>query len=33
MPAYGGTLDPGIISQLVPYLSSQPVEVDIATEA
>ena len=33
MPAYGGMLDPSTIWQLVTYLKSQPVAVDIATEA
>ena len=33
MPAYGSMLDENTIWQLVTYLKSQPVPVDVATEA
>jgi mono/diheme cytochrome c family protein len=33
MPAYGGMLDASTIWQLVTYPKSQPIPVDIATEA
>jgi cytochrome c oxidase cbb3-type subunit 3 len=33
MPAYGGMLSEGTIWQLVAYIKSQPVPVDVATEA
>lgn len=33
MPAYGGMLSEGTVWQLVTYLKSQPVPVDVATEA